>query len=309
MAGKDKKSKAAEKRARVVAKQSKKSAKSDKKAKTKGSREDDSDAEDVDLDAVLAAYAEQQAQFLKVTEATCDPPSPRSSSTLIASPSNRNELLLFGGEYYDGTLATFFNNLYIHLIDRGEWREVTSPNSPLPRSGHACCRGGNAGGIYLFGGEAIRAWLTGFAYQSDLACKGRRILFTQTRYILSLQRLLASRPIDKRVEPVRNQRQRSACAQWASDDILQSRDIFPPVRQACANKHARTTFCSLVASRTHRNRLSIFKIYGYTIAKISFGTIQLYLQPLKSPMHDPLFPFFRTTRAPCCTVGTHVSRP
>ena len=30
---------------------------------------------------------------------------------------------------------------------------MTSPNSPLPRSGHAWCRGGNTGGIYLFGGE------------------------------------------------------------------------------------------------------------------------------------------------------------
>lgn len=152
MAKKDKKSKIAEQKARVAAKQSKKTAQKEKRAKAKGFRDDDSDAEDVDLDAVLAAYAEEQAKFLKVTEIVSDPPSPRSSSTFIASPSNRNELLIFGGEYYDGSLATFYNNLYVHLIDRGEWREVTSPNSPLPRSGHAWCRGGNAGGIYLFGG-------------------------------------------------------------------------------------------------------------------------------------------------------------
>lgn len=30
---------------------------------------------------------------------------------------------------------------------------MTSPNSPLPRSGHAWTRGGNAGGVWLFGGE------------------------------------------------------------------------------------------------------------------------------------------------------------
>jgi hypothetical protein len=152
MAKKDKKSKTAEHKARVAAKQTKKATKGEKKAKTKG-KEDDSDAEDVDLDAVLAEYAEQQARFLKVTETPCEPPSSRSSATLIASPSNRNELFLFGGEYYDGTIATFFNNVYVYLIDRGEWREITSPNSPLPRSGHAWCRGGNSGGIYLFGGE------------------------------------------------------------------------------------------------------------------------------------------------------------
>lgn len=156
MAGKEKKAKAAEKKARVAAKQSKKTAKSEKKAKAKGRGDDDSDAEDVDLDAVLKAYAEEQAKFLKVTEVTSDPPSPRSSATLVASPSNRNELLLFGGEYYDGNLATFFNNLFVYLIDRRELREVTSPNSPLPRSGHAWCRGGNAGGVYLFGGELTK---------------------------------------------------------------------------------------------------------------------------------------------------------
>ncbi|OKL55688.1 hypothetical protein UA08_09006 [Talaromyces atroroseus] len=151
MAKKDKK-KTAERKERIAAKQTKKADKKDKKHKSKG-RDADSDAEDVDLDAVLAAYAEEQAKFLKVTEVSSGPPTPRTSSTIVASPANRNELLVFGGEYFDGTLATFYNNLYAYLIDRSEWREVTSPNSPLPRSGHAWCRGGNAGGVYLFGGE------------------------------------------------------------------------------------------------------------------------------------------------------------
>jgi hypothetical protein len=154
MGKKDKKSKSAEQKARVLAKQSKKAAKGEKKVKVKGAaHEDDSDADDLDIDAVLASYAQEQAKFLKVTEQSCDAPSPRSSCTVLASPSNRNEILIFGGEYFDGTLATFFNDLFIYLIDRGEWRHITSPNSPLPRSGHAWCRGGNSGGIYLFGGE------------------------------------------------------------------------------------------------------------------------------------------------------------
>ncbi|KAJ5347329.1 Galactose oxidase/kelch [Penicillium brevicompactum] len=141
-----------EHKARVAAKQTKKTAQKEKRSKAKG-KDADSDAEDADLDAILAQYAEEQAKFLKVTEVTSEPPVPRSSATVLASPSNRNELLLYGGEYFDGTHATFFNNLFVYLIDRGEWREVTSPNSPLPRSGHAWCRGGNTGGIYMFGGE------------------------------------------------------------------------------------------------------------------------------------------------------------
>ena len=152
MGKKDKKSKTSEQKARLAAKQSKKAAKGEKRSKTKGTRDEDSDAEEVDLDAVLASYAEAQAKFLKVTEVVSGPPSPRSSSSIIASPSNKNELFLFGGELFDGAVATFFNNLFVYNIDRHEWKEVTSPNTPLPRSGHAWCRGGNGGGIYLFGG-------------------------------------------------------------------------------------------------------------------------------------------------------------
>ncbi|KAJ5173186.1 hypothetical protein N7492_005779 [Penicillium capsulatum] len=144
--------KSAEHKERVAAKQTKKTAQKEKRSKGKG-KDVDSDAEEADLDAILAQYAEDQAKFLRVTEVPSEPPAPRSSATVLASPSNRNELLLFGGEYFDGTHATFFNNLFVYLIDRGEWREVTSPNSPLPRSGHAWCRGGNTGGVYLFGGE------------------------------------------------------------------------------------------------------------------------------------------------------------
>ena len=150
---KDKKKKSAEQKAAKQAKQSKKTAKSDKKVKAKNADVDSDADENVDLDAVLAAYAEQQAKFLKVTEQPCSSPSPRSAATFLASPSNKNELLLFGGEYYDGTSALFYNDLFVYQINQGEWRHVTSPNSPLPRSGHAWCRGGNTGGIYLFGGE------------------------------------------------------------------------------------------------------------------------------------------------------------
>lgn len=149
--------KSAEHKDRVAAKQSKKTAQKEKKSKAKG-RDADSDAEDADLDAILAQYAEEQAKFLKVTEVVSEPPVPRSSATVLASPSNRNELLLFGGEYYDGTHAKFFNNLFIYNLDRDEWKEVTSPNTPLPRSGHAWCRGGNTGGVYLFGGMKIGFW-------------------------------------------------------------------------------------------------------------------------------------------------------
>lgn len=150
---KDVKKKKAEKKLRAAQKQEKKATKKDKKHSKKSHDAEDSEAEDADLDAILAEYQKQQEQFLKVTESSCEPPSQRSSSTIVASPSNAHEIFIFGGEYYDGALATFFNDLFVYKINTDVWRKITSPNSPLPRSGHAMCQGGNAGGIYLFGGE------------------------------------------------------------------------------------------------------------------------------------------------------------
>ena len=152
MAKKDKKAKETEKKARKAKKQDKSEKKNAEKAKSRN-KEVDEDDDDVDLDQVLAEYARQQESFLKVTEEICEPPSARGSATIIASPDNNHELLLFGGEYFNGSLARFFNDLFLYNIKRDEWRRVTSPNTPLPRSGHAWSRGGNARGIYLFAGE------------------------------------------------------------------------------------------------------------------------------------------------------------
>ena len=60
MGKKDKKSKTAEQKARVVAKQSKKAAQKEKKVKSQ--KTDDSDAEDVDLESVLEEYAKMVGQ-------------------------------------------------------------------------------------------------------------------------------------------------------------------------------------------------------------------------------------------------------
>ncbi|KAI5786958.1 hypothetical protein DFH27DRAFT_574544 [Peziza echinospora] len=149
---------AAERKARTAAKADKKAGKkTTKKAAAAGDEVED----DVDIDAVLAEYARQQTLFNKVTETLLPaPPAARANATLTASPTNAHELLLFGGELFNGALATFFNDLYVYNILRDEWKHVTSPNSPLPRSGHFVCTSGGRSGVgsgkgaaWLFGGE------------------------------------------------------------------------------------------------------------------------------------------------------------
>ncbi|KAI0482932.1 galactose oxidase [Xylariaceae sp. FL0804] len=149
------KSKSEDKKKKAAEKKHKQEEKGRKKEKSKSSKVEGSDAEDADLDEILAEYKKQQELFLKVTETVLDaPPKPRSSATFLASPAHDNQLLLFGGETWNGAVANFFNDLNIYYIDRDEWHCVTSPNAPLPRSGHAWCRGGNQkDSVYLFGGE------------------------------------------------------------------------------------------------------------------------------------------------------------
>lgn len=85
----------------------------------------------------------------------------------MASPHESNSLLLFGGEYFNGSIAQFFNDLHIYNINRDEWRCVTSPNAPLPRSGHAWTRSSNPAYVYLFGGEFSSPKQGTFHHYSD----------------------------------------------------------------------------------------------------------------------------------------------
>ncbi|ORX97301.1 hypothetical protein BCR34DRAFT_497000, partial [Clohesyomyces aquaticus] len=152
---KDKKAKSGDKKAAKAAKaakQEKKAGKKEKKISSKN-KDEDSDAESVDLDAVLAQYAKEQEQYHAITEVASDSPSPRTSSTLLANPGNENELFMYGGEYFNGATAQFYNDLFIYNVKQDTWKKVTSPNSPLPRSGHSWCRAANTKDVYLFGGE------------------------------------------------------------------------------------------------------------------------------------------------------------
>lgn len=46
------------------------------------------------------------------------------------------EMLLFGGEYYDGEVSTCYNGVYRWHIEKQEWRVVESINTPPPRCSH-----------------------------------------------------------------------------------------------------------------------------------------------------------------------------
>ncbi|KAK9239066.1 hypothetical protein V1525DRAFT_356763 [Lipomyces kononenkoae] len=150
--GKDSASKKALKAEKALKAQTKSAVKAKKKASKLG----DDDLDDVDIDHILEEYAREQANFVAVKITPTSRPSKRLNATLIPSPAHhsRRELFLFGGEAVNAAgLSEFYNDLFVYTVDTNIWRKVTSPNTPLPRSGHAMCVHPMTGVILLFGGE------------------------------------------------------------------------------------------------------------------------------------------------------------
>ena len=106
-----------------------------------------------DLDALLAEFRSMQAAQTTVKEEVVPPPSPRANATLTVHPT-KEELLLFGGERYDGRKNIFYAELYRYTPKRNEWKKVSCPTSPPPRSAHQAVGVPSSGGsLFVFGGE------------------------------------------------------------------------------------------------------------------------------------------------------------
>uniref|UniRef100_A0A672L5Z2 Kelch domain containing 4 n=1 Tax=Sinocyclocheilus grahami TaxID=75366 RepID=A0A672L5Z2_SINGR len=70
-------------------------AKMEKKVSKRSKREEE------DLEALIAEFQSLDAKKTHVVETSCPPPSPRLNASLCAHP-EKDELLLFGGEFFNG---------------------------------------------------------------------------------------------------------------------------------------------------------------------------------------------------------------
>ena len=59
----------------------------------------------------------------------------RANASLTEHPL-KDELLLFGGEFFDGRTTILFNDLYIYDIKKQHWKRVQTPQPPAPRASH-----------------------------------------------------------------------------------------------------------------------------------------------------------------------------
>lgn len=88
-----------------------------------------------DISEVVQALEAEETRIKSVQEAVCSPPSPRSNFSFVAHP-DKEELILFGGEFFNGQKICIYNDLFFYNIPKAEWKMVKSPSGPAPRSGH-----------------------------------------------------------------------------------------------------------------------------------------------------------------------------
>ncbi|KAK2838341.1 hypothetical protein Q7C36_013155 [Tachysurus vachellii] len=134
---KDKKVKGAEKTA----------AKMEKKVSKRSKKEEE------DLETLIAEFQLLDAKKTQVVETVCPPPSPRLNASLSAHP-EKDELILFGGEFFNGKKTFLYNDLFFYNIKKNSWVKSDIPNPPPRRCAHQAVVVPQAGGqLWVFGGE------------------------------------------------------------------------------------------------------------------------------------------------------------
>ncbi|WAR12766.1 KLDC4-like protein [Mya arenaria] len=108
--------------------------KTEKKANKRAKKELAEKGED-DIEKMIAEFQEKDRRKTQVIEEKCPPPSPRCSMSLTAHP-DKEELIMFGGEYFTGNKMYLYNDLLVYNIKKNDWLKVTAPNAPPPRSAH-----------------------------------------------------------------------------------------------------------------------------------------------------------------------------
>uniref|UniRef100_A0A5B7BQS0 Putative kelch domain-containing protein 4 isoform X1 n=1 Tax=Davidia involucrata TaxID=16924 RepID=A0A5B7BQS0_DAVIN len=105
-----------------------------------------------DIDAILLSIQKEEAKKKEVhIEENVPAPSRRSNCSLNINPSKETELILYGGEFYNGNKTFVYGDLYRYDVEKQEWKLISSPNSPPPRSAHQAVSWKNY--LYIFGGE------------------------------------------------------------------------------------------------------------------------------------------------------------
>ncbi|CAF1191747.1 unnamed protein product [Adineta ricciae] len=111
---------------------------------------------------------DKNIEAVVIEDPTENPPSRRANASLTEHPL-KDELLLFGGEFFDGRTTILFNDLYIYDIKKQHWKRVQTPQPPAPRASHqAVSVSMRDGELWMFGGEYTSPSQSQFYHYNDL---------------------------------------------------------------------------------------------------------------------------------------------
>ena len=144
--------------------------KNEKRAEKESRREAKKErAGEGDIDALLAKFKLTDAATTSVTviEKT-KPPSARVYASVVPLYASDKEVIFFGGEWVDPVEDSMYvyADCYIFNAQTCEWKQIVSPNGPMPRSSHQSVA--TRGYMYVFGGEFTSRDHTKFRHFGDM---------------------------------------------------------------------------------------------------------------------------------------------
>jgi len=119
-----------------------------------------------DIEKMIEQFKKMDAAKVAITEEIVPNPSARVHATFVLNPSKEGEVLIFGGEYFNGEQTFVYNDLFRLNLEKREWKQISSPNTPPPRCSHQACVFKNY--LYLFGGEFTSPSQNQFYHYRDL---------------------------------------------------------------------------------------------------------------------------------------------
>ncbi|XP_068142638.1 kelch domain-containing protein 4 [Drosophila tropicalis] len=121
-----------------------------------------------DINEIVKKLETEEGRLATIYEEVVPAPSPRANFTLVSHP-EKEELIMFGGEFYNGAKVCVYNDLFFYNIKSKEWKQLRSPAGPTPRSGHQMVSlASNGGELWMFGGEHASPSQLQFYHYKDL---------------------------------------------------------------------------------------------------------------------------------------------
>ncbi|XP_029664882.1 kelch domain-containing protein 4 [Formica exsecta] len=122
-----------------------------------------------DIEKVIAEIEKEEGRRQRVKEMIVNPPSRRVNFTLTAHPF-KNELIMLGGEFYDGRQTIVYSDMFSYNINKREWTLIKAPGAPPPRCGHqtVATTANGTGELWVFGGEFTSPSESQFYHYRDL---------------------------------------------------------------------------------------------------------------------------------------------